>query len=350
MYRSLIIDDDEITRILLVKYAKKLGIKTESCSSVQEAKDILRKEQFGFDFVISDLFLPDGLGLDILKEINKNKRSIDFVIISGHASVESTVDAIRAGAVDYVFKPINYDEFSIRMKSLIQRKELNRQLLEAEKKLMYQATITTANHEINQPLTVIISGLDILKMELKRLKISSPVIENYLNLMFQSSQRIAKILKRFREIQEPDIKSIPHGMNLIELQKTRRKKHLEGLSVLVIEDEVNISNIIERLLKLWGAKATLAEYGWDGIRSLENKGNFDLVLLDLNLPDIEYLTLFKEIKSRAPSTHIIIMSGYATEKEIQMLMDMGADDFIMKPFSAETLLSKILNLLKRTLE
>lgn len=349
-YTALIIDDDEITRILLLKYSTKIGFEAESVSSSSEAIEYLQRKEYQVDFVLCDLFLPDSSGLELLKKVKSQNPLIDFVLITGHASIDSTIEAIREGASDYVFKPVNYDEFAVRMNALAEKRELKLQLMNAEKKLMYQATVTTANHEINQPLTVIISGIDLLRMELKKLNISSPVIENYLQLMYDSSQRIAKILKRFREISHPSVKSIPRGMKLIELSKTKNEKLLQKMHILVIEDEKNILNIITKLLTQWGARVDKVEFGWDAIRKLQEGGQYDLILMDLNLPDIDYIKLFNEIKKIVPNTKVMIMSGYATEKEIQFLMDQGAEDFIMKPFSAQTLQSKIMNMFNRQLK
>lgn len=345
--RAIVIDDDEITRILLMKYVQRMGMETYVASSSAEAIRLLENLQYQIEFFICDLFLPDGTGLELLKVIKEKNPTIDFVLITGHASIDTTIDAIRQGASDYIFKPVNFEEFSVRIQSLIQKRLLYQKLMEAEKKLMYQATITTTNHEINQPLTVIISGIDMLKMELERLQVSSPTLDNYLQLIHQSAQRIAKILKRFREISEPNVKTIPRGMRLIELYGDEPAKMMQDKQILVIEDEQNIVNLLKRVFTQWEIKGDYAECGWDGIRFLEVNKKYDLILMDLNLPDISYSNLFEQLKKIKPDCPIMIMSGYATEEEMQQLLDRGAVDFIMKPFNLETLFSKIADFFKR---
>ncbi|GAB4168108.1 MAG: hypothetical protein Kow00108_01010 [Calditrichia bacterium] len=344
--KILIIDDDEITRLLLMKYATKMDLDADIVATGEEALEYIQLKGEQYHIIISDLFLPDITGIELLKKIRKNLPSVDFVLITGHASIDSTVEAIREGASDYIFKPVNFEEFSIRITSILNRKELKTKLLEAEKRLMYQATITTANHEINQPLTVIISGIDMMRMELKRMGVDSPVLSNYLSLIHASSQRIANILKRFREINKPKVKSIPRGMKLIEMDEMFDSSVLSNLTVLIIEDEESILKIIQQILQKKGLKTIAANNGWDGIRIFESGQKIDLVLMDLNLPDIDYQSLFDHLKNIDKNCPILIMSGYATENEIQELLDKGAQDFILKPFNSETLFSKLYQVLR----
>ena len=343
----IIVDDDKSTRELLQNYLSADDFNTLVFSSGDEAYAYIEKNPNDIQLVLADLKMDGMSGMELLQKGKMLNPRIEFIIITGHASIDSVVDAVRHGAADYVFKPVNRDELIFRVKSVLDKIHLKNKLLDTEKKLMYQATITTANHEINQPLTVIISGIDILKMELKRIGNLTPHIENYLELIYKSSQRIASILRKFRQIRTPIVKEIPRGMKLIELDEGLEDILVSKTKMLVIEDEVNVKNIVVKILSKYNLKADAVENGTDAIERAKNK-NYDLILMDLNLPDITSYNLLEKLKELRPTSKIILMTGYSDDKEIQKLIDMGAHDFIFKPFDAKSLYSKIWNLIKRS--
>jgi len=104
MAHALIIDDDERTRAMLAEIAAEGGFTTAAAASLREARlHILRQAP---DVVFTDLQLPDGSGLDVFDAL-QGEAPADVIVITGHASVESAVHALRAGASDYLTKPLN---------------------------------------------------------------------------------------------------------------------------------------------------------------------------------------------------------------------------------------------------
>lgn len=100
-------------------------------------------------------------------------------------------------------------------------------------------------------------------------------------------------------------------------------------------------------MESWGYSAETASNGKETIALIKNL-NPDLVLLDLNLPDINGLQLLREIKSLSPSIPVIIIIAYGTiEQAVQAIRD-GAYDFIAKPFNYENLRNTIKNALEIT--
>ncbi|MCK5077351.1 MAG: response regulator [Calditrichia bacterium] len=343
----LVVDDDAATRKLLTKYLNRGGYKVVALASGEETLDYLKENSDNIQLIIADLFLEDITGFTLIQEARKINQLLEFIIITGHTCIDSVVEAVRLGAADYVFKPISGEDLLFRVKSVLDKVELKHKLLDAEKKLMYQATITTANHEINQPLTVIVSGIDILKMELNRIGNLTPHIENYLDLIYNSSQRIASILRKFRQIQTPVVKDVNRGMKLIELDEGMEEKLVSKINMLVIEDEVNVKNVVVKILSKYKLKVEAVENGTDAL-NLAKENDFNLILMDLNLPDITSYELLEKLKELRPESKIILMTGYSDEKEIQELIDKGANDFIFKPFDANALYSRIWNLYKRS--
>jgi DNA-binding NtrC family response regulator len=107
--RILVIDDDpglsEVVQLLLAGE----GYRTEMAGSV---RDGLRAVHAGVvDLVITDLKLPDATGLDAIRELRGLDRELPIILMTSYSSVESAVEALRAGAVDYIIKPFNNDDF-----------------------------------------------------------------------------------------------------------------------------------------------------------------------------------------------------------------------------------------------
>ncbi|MCB0294338.1 MAG: response regulator, partial [Calditrichaeota bacterium] len=186
-YKILVVDDDYASRLMLKKALEQYSYDVTLCSNGTDALNLLREQRF--DLVLTDLIMQGISGIDLLEKVRELESDIATILLTGHASIETAVQAVRLGANDYLLKPINLEELQIRIKRAFERVELERRLYEAERQLTYNATIATTNHEINQPLTVIISAIDMIKMELQKLNVQNPRLANYLQLMHKSSMR-----------------------------------------------------------------------------------------------------------------------------------------------------------------
>jgi DNA-binding NtrC family response regulator len=114
MSHVLIVDDDSNTREALSAIATAEGFTTATAGSIAEARIQLVRQRP--DVVLMDLRLPDGSGMDLFEDL-EDRSSIETILITGHASVESAVDALRLGASDYLTKPVNMQ----RLKAILQR-------------------------------------------------------------------------------------------------------------------------------------------------------------------------------------------------------------------------------------
>lgn len=339
-YKILAVDDDFASRLLLKKSLKDDSYDVTICESGEKALKILEKEKF--DLVITDLIMDGISGLELLEEINKKDPELSSILLTGHASIETAIQTVRLGASDYLLKPINVEELRIRVKKSFERIELERQLKEAQKNLTYNATIATANHEINQPLTVIISSIDMIKMELEKTDLKNDRLSNYLDLLTKSSLRIANLLRKLREISSPKIHEIPLGMNMIDFETDEDFINIQDRYVLVIEDEENLRQIIHEVLDSASYKVILAGTAREGIDLYRiDKQLIEAVILDFNLPDSDGLAVFEELLKINPKVKVILTSGFDVNESINKAIDKGAMDFIRKPFNRQEILSAL---------
>ncbi len=116
--------------------------------------------------------------------------------------------------------------------------------------------------------------------------------------------------------------------------------------ILVIEDEHAISNFICRALTSNDYKAIPASSGREGL-TLFFSHNPDLVLLDLGLPDMDGLEVLEQFNGLPQEVPVIIISARDRESEKVRALDMGADDYVVKPFGVSELLARIRTTLRR---
>ncbi|SDK51393.1 two-component system, NtrC family, response regulator PilR [Methylophilus rhizosphaerae] len=104
-YRCLVVDDETDIRELVVLTLERMGIQAESASNVTDAKHML--DSFSYDLCLTDMRLPDGLGLELVQHINAQFPGLPVAVITAYGSAENAVSALKAGAFDYITKPIS---------------------------------------------------------------------------------------------------------------------------------------------------------------------------------------------------------------------------------------------------
>jgi DNA-binding NtrC family response regulator len=126
--RILIIDDEETLCYFLKESLEENGYQAVAAHTAREGLEVVTKQQI--DLVLLDLKLPDGDGLNVLYEIKKEDSDLPVIVLTGHAAVESAVQAMKLGAYDYLEKPINLGELNLTaakaLESQAMRQEIQR--------------------------------------------------------------------------------------------------------------------------------------------------------------------------------------------------------------------------------
>ena len=110
--------------------------------------------------------------------------------------------------------------------------------------------------------------------------------------------------------------------------------------ILIIEDEERITSFLEKGLKANGFVTAVAFNGKEGVAMAQTSG-FDLMILDLGLPDRDGLEVLRDLRQSDKSTPVIILTARDSVAEIVRGLESGADDYIAKPFSFEELLARV---------
>lgn len=106
--RCLIVDDEPDISELLSITIEKMGIKTECAGTLEDAKFRLSRDRY--DLCLTDMRLPDGNGLDLMKHINLHYSGLPIAVITAFGSSDNAVSALRAGAFEYLSKPVSLQQ------------------------------------------------------------------------------------------------------------------------------------------------------------------------------------------------------------------------------------------------
>ena len=104
----LILDDDDPLRGRLSRAMEKKGFAVKETKTVADSLDIVRKSPP--NFAVIDLRLEDGNGLDVVKELYANRKDSRIVMLTGYGNLPTAVAAVKAGAIDYIAKPVDADD------------------------------------------------------------------------------------------------------------------------------------------------------------------------------------------------------------------------------------------------
>ncbi len=113
--KILLVEDEKITRITIEDALRAEGYSVSSCGSAPEAISVLDNS---YDLVLTDIRMPGITGVDLLKEIKNKYPDIEVIMMTAYSTVENAVDALKAGAYDYMTKPFSNTELLVIIKRL----------------------------------------------------------------------------------------------------------------------------------------------------------------------------------------------------------------------------------------
>ena len=128
-FRCLIVDDEKDIRELVILTLERMDIMAESAGNLEEAKQLLSSQHY--DLCLTDMRLPDGLGLELVQYITANHAGLPVAVITAYGSAENAVSALKAGAFDYLTKPLSLKqlrplvESALKLSSIDNRKSSN---------------------------------------------------------------------------------------------------------------------------------------------------------------------------------------------------------------------------------
>jgi DNA-binding NtrC family response regulator len=131
--KIIIIDDDMLTRVSTADLIKSWGYEVETAASFNEGLKLVNEAVP--DIAIIDLRLPDGDGMELLSLIREQHPQVDAVILTGHASIDSAIDAIKKGAENYLEKPSDPNRLFVTLKKIAEKKDMRSEIVTLRRQL-----------------------------------------------------------------------------------------------------------------------------------------------------------------------------------------------------------------------
>jgi len=215
-YNILVVDDDELFRVMLLKMLEPFNLRPYSAESTIEAMNIL--EKYEINIIILDNQLPGMQGVNFCKELKENDKFKSIPVIAVSAFQKSASEFLNSGADDFIMKNSITNEVCPRVKNMLYRVNLEKKLVEKiknEKALNHQKNqlLGVAAHDMRSPLSFIISGLDVVKPAG-----NDPVSEHILSKVKNSANNMLNLLNDIL-----NISSIESGQVKVEMQENSLK-------------------------------------------------------------------------------------------------------------------------------
>jgi DNA-binding NtrC family response regulator len=121
-FRILFVDDEAEYLETVIKRMKKRGMDVIGVSSGPEALSILAEQSI--DVVVMDMRMPGMDGIQALREIKQHYPLVEVIMLTGHASMEASIQGMELGAFDYLMKPIDIDELIYKIQDAFQKRQL----------------------------------------------------------------------------------------------------------------------------------------------------------------------------------------------------------------------------------
>ncbi|WP_316901067.1 response regulator [Pseudodesulfovibrio indicus] len=116
---------------------------------------------------------------------------------------------------------------------------------------------------------------------------------------------------------------------------------MNGIRILIVDDEIEFAAALAKRLVRRGASASVVESGEKAFTALEER-RVDVVLLDMNMPDLDGMQILKIIRKNFPATAVILLTGAGDLSRHMRTLEAGAFDFLHKPVTLERLQERIL--------
>lgn len=192
--RILVIDDEKRMCDSIKVLLSNIGYEVDTAENGRTGIDRLESKQYGL--VITDLMMPELDGFAVMKYIKENCSNTLVIVITGYASVESAVRAIRSGAYDYILKPFDFEIIKISVERAWDKLKLERELEKTRKLAQVAERAITLNSELNNPLSIASGFSQLLQIRLE--DSSDETLRRQVNSIVKASETMHQMTTQFR--------------------------------------------------------------------------------------------------------------------------------------------------------
>jgi len=381
----LVVDDEPTVCKSLEKVLRRKGHEVSQALNVASALETLEVGE-KFDLIIADLMMPQVGGIELLKIVNERWPRTPVLIITGFASIASAVEATQHGAGGYLPKPFTPEELEEAVDAVLagvpaENSSANPEIpaagqidvdLPFDRREVAQATSPAyVDHLTRSDLPIVEQRValapDYCSMggrSCKRFVKQGMCKQPECPIIAGERKKAAKAGRVISIVPDPIDVDMPFSRTEVASMTSEAYANALGSSdmpnlgywrserkaaavpkVLVVDDEPVVVNSIRKTL---ARKSYRIEEAFSGREAMERvmAESYDLVLLDMRLPDANGLDLVEEMKKRKPGLRVVVVTGYASIDTAVEAIKRGANDYMAKPFTPDelsTMTSKVLS-------
>jgi DNA-binding response OmpR family regulator len=376
--RIMVVDDEATVCRSVTKILARKGYQVTEALCVSSALDILEKGA-QFDLMIVDLMMPHTGGVELLKIVKETWPTTPVLIITGFASIASAVETTKLGAVGYLPKPFTPEELAQAVDSVMagaaaetpesegafppndpidvdmpfDSKELARATSQSYVEHLTRSDLPLVDRHDGATLPVDYCALG--ERSCKRFVKQGMCKQPECPIVANERKKAAKSGTITYMMTDPIDVDMPFSR--AEVASITGETYVNALgrgdmpvvgfwqaamesagvpNVLVVDDEPVVANSIRKTLARKAYKVEEAFSGQEALALIAKKA-YDLVLLDMRLPDANGLELISDIRKRKPNLRVVIVTGYASIDTAVEAIRRGASDYMAKPFTPNEL-------------
>lgn len=205
--KLLIIEDEPLILESYVDMLEVLGYKTDTAINGKDG--LLKLSQKDYHAVITDLNMPVMNGQETLKKIKKTYPHVEVIVITGFATIETAINAMKEGAFDYITKPVSFEHVKIvlnRCRKHISASQENEELKNLNLQLQHvneikDKFITITNHELRTPLAVLKGYFELIDLCLED---KTEELQDYLKIVFSTLHEMIDLVERMHNLSDPE--------------------------------------------------------------------------------------------------------------------------------------------------
>lgn len=213
--KILIVDDSEYDCNLISKFLNLKGFETTNVLSGQDCLDYLEENRC--DLVLLDILMPNLTGIDVLKKIRLSSSTIDLPVVMLTIKSEDSdiIDALRLGANDYVVKPANFEVLLGRIQTHLKMKQLSEDNSKLKEKEAISAMVATYNHEINNPLAVVLGIIHSIRGK-------DEVSQSQIDRIQEGILKVVGIVRRIEDLSRSRAEYVEYGGGTSKIMKIKK--------------------------------------------------------------------------------------------------------------------------------
>ena len=206
--KILLIEDEYLVRESYVEMLHFLNYNVETADNGVQGVEKVKNGDF--DIVITDLNMPVMDGMATLRQIKKDKPEVEVIVVTGFATIENAISAMKNGAFDYITKPVSLEHVRLVLNRCVQQirsKRENKELRDINTRLrelneLKNKFITITNHELRTPLAVIKGYIDLLELSIECEEDSE--ISEYFSILDSTVKEMVEMVDNMHDLSKTE--------------------------------------------------------------------------------------------------------------------------------------------------